>query len=97
MLQPITFWDPSIAPSGMAIVNSNQFPEWAGNVLVGALKFELIARLELAQTDNGATQVVSEERLIAGEIGRIRDVRQGPDGFIYVLTHSSNGAVYRIR
>ncbi len=97
MLQPITFWDPSIAPSGMAIVNSTQFPEWAGNVLVGALKFELIARLELAQTDNGASQVVSEERLIASEIGRIRDVRQGPDGLIYVLTHSSNGAVYRIR
>jgi len=92
MLQPTTYWDPSIAPSGLAVVNSPRYPEWQGNLLVGALKFQLIARLEL----DGNT-VIHEERLLRSELGRIRDVRQGPDGFIYLLTDSSNGGIYRLR
>lgn len=91
MQQPVTFWDPSIAPSGLAIVDSDRFPEWQGNLLVGALKFQLIARLEI---DNG--KVMHEERILSGEFGRIRDVRQGPDGYIYFLTDADDGAVYRI-
>lgn len=91
MLQPTTFWDPSIAPSGLAIVNSDVYPEWEGNLLVGALKYQLLARLEMSDG-----KVINEERLLAGEIGRIRDVRQGPDGYIYLLTDSDNGAVYRL-
>jgi len=91
MLQPVTFWDPSIAPSGLAILNSPKFPEWQGNLLVGALKFQLLARLEIVEG-----RVVHEERLLEGELGRIRDVRQGPDGHIYLLTDSDNGAVYRL-
>lgn len=91
MMQPTTFWDPSIAPSGLAIVNSDKYPEWNGNFLVGALKFQLLARLEIDDE-----KVTNEERLLAGELGRIRDVRQGPDGYIYLLTDSDNGAVYRL-
>jgi len=91
MQQPITYWDPSIAPSGLTVVSSDKFPEWQGNLLVGALKFQLLARLEL-----DGNKVVHEERLLAGQIGRIRDIRQGPDGALYVLSDESNGKVYRI-
>ena len=91
MVQPTTFWDPSIAPSGLTVIDSQKYPEWQGNLLVGALKFQLLARLELVDG-----KVVHEERMLEGKIGRIRDVRQGPDGFIYVLTDSSNGSVYRL-
>ncbi len=89
--QPIYFWDPSIAPSGMTIVSSDKFPNWKNNILVGALKFQLIVRLEMS---NG--QVVHEERLFSGEYGRIRDIRQGPDNNLYFITDSSNGSIYRI-
>ncbi len=91
MVQPTTYWDPSIAPSGLAVVDSEKYAEWQGNLLVGALKFQLLARLELADG-----KVIHEERILKGELGRIRDVRQGPDGFIYLLTDSSNGSVYRL-
>jgi len=91
MIQPVSYWDPSIAPSGLAIVNSPRYPQWQGNLLVGALKFQLIARLEM---ENGT--VVHEERLLAQKLGRIRDIRQSPGGYIYVLTDSDNGAIYRL-
>ena len=91
MEQPVAFWDPSIAPSGLAIIDSEKFTQWQGNLLVGALKLQLVARLEL-----DGKSVTHEERLLTGEIGRIRDVRQGPDGFIYLLTDSNDGAVYRL-
>lgn len=90
--QPTTFWDPSIAPSGLALVSSEQYPEWNGNLLVGALKFQLLARLTLE-----GVAVNSEERMLQNEFGRIRDIRQGPDGYLYFLTDSANGGVYRIR
>lgn len=91
MEQPATFWDPSIAPSGLAVIDSPKYPQWQGNLLVGALKYQLLARLELVQG-----KVVHEERLLAGELGRIRDVRQGPDGYIYLLTDAGNGAIYKL-
>lgn len=91
MLQPTTFWDPSIAPSGLAIVDGNRYPEWQGNLLVGSLKFQLIARLELK--DNA---VLSEERLVERDFGRIRDIRQGPKGYLYFITDADNGSIYRI-
>ncbi|MGI9499934.1 MAG: PQQ-dependent sugar dehydrogenase, partial [Geminicoccaceae bacterium] len=86
MAQPAHFWDPSIAPSGMTFYDGDAFPEWRGDLFVGALKFQLIARLEMK-----GDEVVGEERLIEGELGRIRDVRTGPDGFLYILTDDSNG------
>lgn len=91
MAQPIHFWDPSIAPSGLAIYDGEMFPEWRGDALVGALKFQLLARLDIA---DGA--VIGEERLFAGEFGRIRDVRVAPDGAIWFATDSRNGGLYRI-
>ncbi|POF34769.1 PQQ-dependent sugar dehydrogenase [Roseibium marinum] len=92
MEQPIHFWDPSIAPSGMTFVTGDAYPHWQGNLLVGALRGQHLARLEL----DGAT-VVSQEKLLVDLGERIRDVRQGPDGFIYVLTDSGDGRLIRLK
>jgi len=86
------YWDPSIAPSGMTFYDGDAFPEWQGDLFVGALKFQLISRLEME-----GDEVVGEERLLEGQLGRIRDVRTGPDGFLYVLTDAANGGLYRLR
>jgi glucose/arabinose dehydrogenase len=91
MAQPIHYWVPSIAPSGMAFYDGEAFPEWRGDLFVGALRSQLLARLELE-----GEQVVAEERLLEGAIGRIRDVEVGPDGFLYLLTGESDGALYRL-
>lgn len=92
MEQPVYFWDPSIAPSGMAFYTGDAFPRWKGNIFVGALRFQLLARLEVKDG-----RVVKEERLFGREFGRIRDVRQGPDGFLYLLTDAGNGKLLRVR
>jgi glucose/arabinose dehydrogenase len=91
MEQPIHYWDPSIAPSGMAFYTGDRFPAWRGNLFVGSLKFGLVSRLELQ-----GERVVSEERILDGLGGRVRDVRQGPDGYLYLLTDESNGRIVRI-
>lgn len=91
MAQPVLQWTPSIAPSGMAFYDGDRFPGWKGNLFVGSLKFEYLARLEL-----DGDGVVHQERLIEGALGRIRDVRQGPDGFIYLLTDEGSGILARI-
>lgn len=91
MEQPVYYWDPSIAPSGLAFYDGDLFPEWKGDLLVGALKYQLIAHLTV---EDG--EVTSEERLFEGEFGRIRDVRSGPDGAIWFLTDASDGALYRV-
>ena len=90
--QPVYYWDPSIAPSGMAFYTGDRFPAWRGSVLVGALSGKLLARLE---TSGG--KVTAEERMLQGLGERIRDVRQGPDGFVYLLTDSANGRILRVR
>ncbi|OEE76441.1 glucose dehydrogenase [Enterovibrio norvegicus FF-162] len=92
MEQPLHYWAPSIAPSGLEMVSGSAFPRWEGDLLLGSLKFGLLVRLDI---ENG--KVVSEERLLDGKFGRIRDVVEGPDGFIYLLTDSSNGALLRLR
>ena len=91
MAQPLHQWTPSIAPSGMAFYDGDRFPGWRGNLLVGALKFRLLARLEL-----DGERVVREERMLKGVIGRIRDVRVGPDGYVYLLSDESNGVIARL-
>jgi len=78
MEQPLFYWVPSIAPSGMAIVDSDKYPDWKGNILVGSLKFQYLERLELKKGE-----VVKREKMLEG-LGRVRCVNQGPDGFIYV-------------
>ncbi len=89
--QPIHKWVPSIAPSGMAFYTGEKFPKWKGSLLVGALAGQTVARLTL----NG-DKVAGEERMFTGELGRIRDVRQGPDGFVYLLNDSPDAALLRI-
>jgi aldose sugar dehydrogenase len=91
MAQPIHYWVPSIAPSGMAFYQGDAFPKWQGDLFVGALAGELLVRLEL---DGG--RVVAEERLLEGTLGRIRDVRVGSDGLLYLLTDESDGGLYRL-
>ena len=78
MEQPLHFWDPSIAPSGMAFIDSDKYGDWNGNLLVGSLKFQYLDMCTLK--DN---KVIKEERLLDG-IGRVRYIEQGPDGYIYV-------------
>ena len=89
--QPVHYWDPSIAPSGLAFYSGDLFPEWRGNLFVGALKFQLLARLVL-----DGDRVVHEERLLRGAYGRIRDVRAGPDGALYLLTDEDPGELLRL-
>ncbi len=85
---PVTQWTPSIAPSGMSFYTGDVFPQWKGNLFVGALKFQLIARLVL-----DGDKVVHEERIELGH--RVRDVREGPDGRLWLLDESG-GRVLRI-
>lgn len=91
MEQPLYYWVPSIAPSGMAYYSGKVFKEWKGNLLVGSLKFKLLARLEMS-----GEKVLHEERFLKGVFGRVRDVREGPDGLIYFLTDSDNGQLIRL-
>ena len=88
---PLHYWVPSIAPSGMAFYEGDKFPHWRGSLLVGSLKDEMLVRLELA-----GEKVVKEERLLRGAIGRIRDVRVGPDGYVYLLTDERRGVLARL-
>jgi aldose sugar dehydrogenase len=87
--QPLHYWVPSIAPSGMMFYAATLFNGWQNNLFVGSLKFGQLVRLEL--TDN---KVSHEERIMIGQ--RIRDVEQGPDGAIYLLTDSSDGEILRL-
>ena len=91
MEQPIYYWDPSIAPSGMSFYRGDKFPKWRGNLFVGALKYQLLVRLEM-----DGDKVVKEHRLLKGTLGRIRDVRVGPDGYLYLLTDEDNGKLVRL-
>ena len=91
MAQPLYYWVPSIAPSGMAFYAGDRFPRWQGNLFVGALRDEMLVRLVLE-----GEKVAKEERLLKGALGRIRDVRVGPDGFIYLLTDESRGVLARL-
>jgi glucose/arabinose dehydrogenase len=89
--EPLTYWEPSIAPSGLAIYQGAAFPDWQGDLFVGALVDQEVRRLEM---DSG--KVISETPLFS-EVGeRIRDVRLGPDGYLYLLTDSPEGSVIRV-
>lgn len=91
MEQPIKYWVPSIAPSGMAFYTGDMFPRWRGSLFTGALAGQMLVRLQL----KGDT-VTSEERILQNLNERIRDVRQGPDGALWLLTDSSAGRILRI-
>jgi glucose/arabinose dehydrogenase len=92
MEQPVYYWDPVIAPSGMAFYTSDSIPGWKGSILVGSMNPGALVRLVL---EDG--KVVREERYL-GELGaRIRDVQVGPDGFVYAVTDAADGKVLRIK
>lgn len=91
MEDPVLQWTPSIAPSGMAFYTGSKFSQWQGNLFVGALAHRHLRRLEL----DGQT-VTHQEKLLADLGQRIRDVRQGPDGFLYLLTDESDGKLLRL-
>ena len=91
MAQPLHVWTPSIAPSGMAFYTGERFPRWRGNLFVGALRDQMLVRLVL-----DGEKVLREERLLKGRLGRIRDVRNGPDGYLYLLTDESFGVLARL-
>ena len=90
---PVHYWDPSIAPSGMVFYTGDRYPQWKGNLFVGALVQKHLARLVF-----DGDKVVEEEKLFEG-YARIRDVRQGPDGYLYILTDEGapNGRIMRVK
>ena len=91
--QPLKVWLPlSVAPSGMVFLTSDRYPGWKGNLFLGTLRGETLLRLEL-----DGSSVVREERLLGRANSRIRDVRQGPDGYLYVLTDSADGQLLRLQ
>ena len=91
MEQPVKYWVPSIAPSGMAFYTGDLFAAWKGSLLVGALKDQMLVRLTL-----DGEKVTGEERLLQGLRERIRDVRVGPDGAIYLVTDNSAGRILKV-
>ena len=91
MAQPVHYWVPSISPSGLTIYDADRFPAWQGSFFAGALSGELLVRLEVADG-----KAVVEERMLEDLEERIRDVRQGPDGLIYLLTDHPEGMLLRL-
>jgi aldose sugar dehydrogenase len=91
MEQPVYYWDPVIAPSGAEAYEGSAFPDWQGDLFVGGLASQRLVRLEI---QNG--RVVGEEHLLTDRSQRIRDVREGPDGNLYVVTDAADGALWRI-
>lgn len=91
MEQPVHSWTPSIAPSGLAFYTADRFPAWQGSLFVGALAHQKLVRLSLE-----GERVTGEEVLLEGLGERIRDVRQGPDGYLYLVTDAAKGQVLRV-
>ena len=91
--QPLRHWVPtSVAPSGLAFLTSERYPGWKGNLFMGTLRGQALIRLTL-----DGERITGEERLLEELGARIRDVRQGPDGWLYVLTDGANGQVLRLQ
>ena len=88
MEEPVYYWDPVIAPSGLTFYTGNLFPQWQGSAFVGGLNGKLLSRLKIVND-----KVVEEEALLTELNTRIRDVRVGPDGALYVLTDSGKSSV----
>ncbi len=91
MQQPVYYWDPVIAPSGLMFYTGELFPAWKGSVFIGALRLKRLERLQIK-----GDRVVGEEPLLTDQDERIRDVKQGPDGAIYVLTDNARGRVLKV-
>jgi len=90
--QPLHYWDPSIAPGAIAVYRGKMFPEWDGDMLVAALKFQLLSRMQR----DGSGKFAGEERMFEGQYGRIRDITVAPDGALLMVTDESDGALLRV-
>jgi glucose/arabinose dehydrogenase len=91
MAQPVKYWTPSPAISGMAFYDGDRFPKWRGDVLIGALRGQALIRVRL-----DGERFVEDEFMLVGQLPRVRDVRVGPDGLVYLLTDLPNGAILRL-
>ena len=91
MEQPVYYWDPVIAPSGAQWYTGNAFPAWKGSLFVGDMKSKRLVRLTIA-----GDRVTGEQVLLGDRNQRVRDVRQGPDGALYIVTDESNGELWRL-
>ena len=91
MEQPVVYWVPSIAPSGMTFYTGDRFPSWKGDLFVGALAGQQLRRLEVS-----GARVTDQEVLLEGKVGRIRTVVEGPDGYLWLLTDAARGALLRL-
>ncbi|MCD8512923.1 MAG: PQQ-dependent sugar dehydrogenase [Nitrincola sp.] len=96
MESPLLDWTPSIAPSGMMFYTGDEFPSWQGQILNGALRDRLISRVSVQQTDQGY-ELIEEERFLQGFGERIRDIRQSPNGEIWILTDHAQGQVVKLK
>ncbi|NKJ04032.1 PQQ-dependent sugar dehydrogenase [Rhizobium sp. SG741] len=92
MEQPLFYWDPSIAPGAIAVYRGKMFPEWNGDLLVTALKFQLLSRL----SRDGSRKITERERMFEGEFGRMRDITVAPDGALLITTDEDDGALLRV-
>ena len=91
MEQPVYYWDPVIAPSGAQFYTGKLFPEWNNNLFIGSMKDRMLVRLVLEND-----RVKGEEHLLRDRGKRVRDVRQGPDGALYLVTDESDGEVWKL-
>ncbi len=91
MEQPLYYWDPNIAPSGMTFYTGDAFPAWKDSLFIGGLAGTSLVRLTVK-----GDSIVGEERLLQEQKERIRDVVQGPDGLLYLLTDSATGRIIKI-
>lgn len=91
MAQPVLHWTPSIAPSGMTFYSGDQFPGWQGNLFVGALAGQHLRRVQIEDE-----QAISEEVLLYRRVGRVRDVKQGPHGMLWLLEDARRASIYRL-
>lgn len=89
--QPLYYWDPSISPSGLDFYEGTLFPQWQGDLISGGLSGQTLVRLGVE-----GDKVLGEERLFEGRLGRVRDVRTGPDGALYVAIDAAPGTIYRL-
>ncbi len=89
--QPVYYWDPVIAPSGMQFYTGDAFPAWRGSVFIGGMRATGLVRLTLKDD-----RVTGEEHLLTDRGQRVRDVRQGPDGALYVVTDAASGELWKI-
>jgi glucose/arabinose dehydrogenase len=89
---PMRHWVPSVAPSGLAFLTSDRYPGWKGSLFMGALRGQMLIRLTM-----DGDRITGEERLLQDLGQRIRDVRQGPDGWLYVLTDGADAQLLRLQ